>query len=110
MPKSDICCVHLPYCVQRQDDGRYVVLNRDYKPLGFTSSNWIDYSEYPVAVRFKGLTAKTAAKISYKGSEELSSIYLYNDGCIPTASKPDMAAYLGRLAHLAKLKIVRPKD
>lgn len=26
---------HLPYVIQRTEDGKYRVLNRDYKPLGF---------------------------------------------------------------------------
>ena len=97
--------IHLPYCIQRLEDGRYVVLNRNYKPVGFTTSEHLNYEDFPVAVKFKGLTAKTAAKLSYKGSEELDCIYLYNDGTVPTASAANMTAYLNRLGLLAKLKI-----
>ena len=46
-----------------------------------------------------------ATKISFKGSTDLDSIYLYNDGCVPTHTAANMTAYLKRLAALAKLKV-----
>jgi hypothetical protein len=46
----------------------------------------VNYEEHPVAAKFKGLTPKIAAKISSQGSEDFDSIFLYNDGCIPTRS------------------------
>lgn len=104
MPLNDFRSVHLPYCLMRQDDGSYVVLNREYKPIGFKTENWVDYEKYPIAVKIKGLTARTAAKISYKGSTDLDAIYLYNDGCIPTRSAKNMREYLNRLDILAKLR------
>jgi hypothetical protein len=103
MPLKDFRSVHLPYCLTRQKDGRYVVLNREYKPLGFQTKDFVKYEEYPVAVKIKGLTPVRAAKISYKGSLDLDNIFLYNDGCIPTRSTAFMKAYLDRLAILAKL-------
>lgn len=105
MPLGDVRSVHLPYCIQRQSDGTYVVLNREYKPLGFKTRQHLDYAAYPIGMKLRGLRAATAAKISYKGSSDLSNIYLYNDGCIPTSSPTHMAAYLKRLAHFAKLKV-----
>jgi hypothetical protein len=33
MPLGDVRSVHLPYCIQRQSDGTYVVLNREYRGL-----------------------------------------------------------------------------
>jgi hypothetical protein len=107
MALSDIRSVHLPYCIKQQDDGTYVILNREYKPLGFNTRENIKYSAYPICVRLKGLTAKAAAKLSYKNSPDTKEIFLYNDGCIPTASAAHMKAYLARLAHLAKFKIGR---
>jgi hypothetical protein len=104
MPAGDIRAVHLPYCVDRQPDGRYVILNRNYKPLGFVVNEYVKYDEYPITHHIR-ITPKKAAKISYKGSEELGRIYLYNDGCIPIRSKKNMDAYLERLAVLMSLKI-----
>lgn len=84
MPLGDVRSVHLPYCIERQADGRYVVLNREYKPLGFKTKDFIKYENYPVGVKLPGLRPATAAKISYNASKDLGTIYLYDDGCVPT--------------------------
>lgn len=105
MPLNDFHSVHLPYCLKRLPGGRYVVLNREYMPIGFKASAQVNYEEYPIAVKFKGLTQKVVAKLSYKGSEDLDNIFLYNDGCIPTRSTKNMQDYLCRLEILAKLKL-----
>ncbi len=96
--------VFLPYCIQQIADGRYVVLNRNYKPLGFRTRDWVDYGDYAVPLR---ITAKQAEKLSYEGSPNTSFVCFYNDGCIPTASVMHMRAYLDRLAAFAKLGIKR---
>lgn len=104
MPLHDFRSVHLPYCLIKQADGKYVVLNREYKPIGFKTGDWVDYDKYPVAVKIKGLTAKVVAKVSCKKGANLEKIYLYDDGCIPTKSAKNMQAYLERLEVLAKLR------
>ncbi len=96
--------IYLPYCLDRQENGEYVVLNRQYKPVGFTTGEWILYEDFPVSVPLK-ITEATARKLSYKESEELSRIYLYNDGCIPDRDKKSMDAYLIKLQLLTKLKM-----
>ena len=98
--------IFMPYCIQKQLDGRYAVLNRKYKPVGFHTADHLAYEEYPILVKFKGLTKAKAAKISFNGSNNVDEIYLYNDGCVPTHTKQDMQAYLTRLEVLANLTIV----
>jgi hypothetical protein len=105
MPLGLLAHTHLPYCVQREEDGGYVVLNRDYKPLGFNTKEHLDYGNYPISVRFSRLLAVTAAKISVHGKGDLDVIYLYDDGTIPTESAANMTAYLKRLAVLNGLKV-----
>lgn len=101
---------HFIYCIQRLENGDYIFLNRDYKPLGFHTSDWIKYDNDPrLWVSLKGLTAKKAAKISYKNEENLAIIYLYNDGCVPTRSAENMKNYLSRLETLMKLTHKKPK-
>lgn len=105
MGLNDFRSVFLPYCIQKQPDGRYVVLNREYKPVGFKTNDHIKYEEYPVCVKLKGIGSATAEKLSYKGDSNTDIIYLYNDGCVPTESAEHMKKYLKRLEILAKLKV-----
>lgn len=104
MPLKDFRSIHLPYCLKRQSDSKYIVLNREYKPLGFVAQEIVHYENYPIAVKIKGLTPLKASKISFNRSENLDDIYLYNDGCIPNSSAENMKAYFERLAVLAELK------
>lgn len=100
----------LPYCLERQADGSYVVQNRSYKPVGLTRQSHMRYEEFPVRVRFKGLTATRIKKISWEGSSDPAVIYLYNDGSVPTHSDEDWSAYTARLAVLARLEVVPSDD
>ena len=47
--------VFLPYCLDEQDDGRWAVLNRDYKPLGMLTGEYVDYDGHSLWLR--GVTA-----------------------------------------------------
>jgi hypothetical protein len=92
--------------LKRQDDGRYVVLNREYKPIGFVTTEQINYGDFPIAVKLPGLTASVARTLWHDGSAAVDEIFLYNDGCIPTASSAHMQTYLQRLAVFTKLKVL----
>ncbi|HWR76613.1 MAG TPA: hypothetical protein VN283_05310 [Thiobacillus sp.] len=105
MPLGDFRSVFMPYCLRKQEDGRYVVLNREYKPVGFFTHSHVKYDEYPVAVQLEGIGPATAAKLSWKGDDNPDEIFLYNDGCVPTHSAKNMDTYLAKLQILAKLKI-----
>ena len=104
---NDFRRIYLPYCLDKQPDGRYAVLNRDYKPLGFNTKEFITYDEFPVLTRFKRMAAATITKLSWNADPNPDRIYLYNDGGVPTSRAADMSAYLARLAVLAKLTIDR---
>ena len=103
MSMTDVRAYHLPYCLEQVSNGKWVILNRRYKPLGMTKSTHIDYE--PWAVKLKGLTASVATKISWNNEPAREKIWLYNDGCVPTDSEANMEAYLSRLAVLAKLQV-----
>ena len=104
MAFKDVRAVFFPYCLEKQEDGRYVFLNREYKPVGFFTSDWINYADYPVLVKLK-ITKALAKKLS--GSEEggTERIFLYNDATNAVGSKANMDAYLAKLALLAKLRV-----
>ncbi|MEZ2236966.1 hypothetical protein [Microcoleus sp.] len=105
MALNDFRAIFLPYCLDKQSDGRYVVLNRGYKPIGFKTRENIKYEDYPICVELKGIGSVTAAKLSFEGDPNTDRIYLYNDGCVPTQSAEHMKNYLERLKILAKLKV-----
>jgi hypothetical protein len=95
--------IFLPYCLQRLADGRYIILNRRYKPLGVQSTEWVTYETHPSVIHLP-ITSSIAKKMSWSGSEDTNAIYLYNDGCVPTDEAKHMRAYSDRLEVLMKLK------
>lgn len=95
--------VFLPYCIQQLGDGRYIVLNRRYKPLGSFTTSWVDYETDPSACALN-ITPAIAARLSWKGSEDTTLIHLYADACLPEESVVHMRAYSERLQVLMKLR------
>ena len=99
----------LPYYMSRRDDGKYVIYNRNYNPIGLVSNGHINPDDHPVAVRLKGLTPGLAKKLSHNGSSNTKDIELYCDGCHPSSSVKNRHAYNRRMALLMKLMTV-PDD
>lgn len=102
--KNTLLTIHLPYCLQRLSDGRYILLNRLYKPLGISSKDWVDYETHPSAFRPKGINSAVAQKLSWEESPALDALWLYKDGSKPTLSAEHWAAYSARLQVLASLQ------
>lgn len=98
--------INLPYCLKRQDDGSWIVLNREYKPLGFNSRDHVDYSAFPIATRYPALTLEMLERICVDTASNPNEIYLYCDRTTPTDSAEHMAAYLTRIQQLAALKVM----
>lgn len=92
-----------PYCIVHLEDGRFIVLNRNYKPLGVQTEEWVDYDQHPSAIRL-AITPAVASKLSWNRSDSIDRIYLYDDGCVPTDSADHMKAYLERIAVLMAVK------
>ena len=97
----------LPYCLKKLECGRYIILNRGYKPLGFFTDDFIKYEDYPVLYKLN-ITAAFAKRLSCQGKSDTDQIWLYDDGCIPGTGDGHMKAYLGRLAMLSRLEIRSP--
>ncbi len=77
MPLYDIRSVALPYCVKRLENGKYILLNRDYKPIGFKTRENVNYENFPVNHKVQGITKKIAAKLSWRGDDNIEAIFLY---------------------------------
>ena len=94
--------IYMPYCLILNENGKYTITNRNYKPLGF-DSGFFNYEEY--AREITGLTPRIISQLSWDNNPDHQRIYLYNDGCTLTANKSAMDSYLKKIAILASLKI-----
>ena len=104
---SEFRQLFLIYCLDLQPDGSYVALNRRYKPVGFSSTEWVNYEDFPVRFKLKrALSARQIASLSCKGDATPERIQLYNDGCVPTDSDALWTAYSKRLQRLAGYLVV----
>lgn len=92
----------LPYCLVRQEDGRYAVLNRRHEPLGYSTFDQVGHDKHAISIR---ITPAVAAKLSWKGDRDIERIYLYSGDAGIRSSEQSMAAYTKRLAILALLPI-----
>lgn len=104
---------HLPYCIDRLPDGRWIVLNRSYKPVGTTTpvGTMVDYNAGPHPIAFKKgeLDSETlqlmSTSLQRDPDGDVARAYFYSDGCVPTAGAAQMEAYLERLGTLASLQV-----
>jgi hypothetical protein len=92
----------LPYCLKAVEKGRYVILNRAYKPIGTLTAEWVEYEPHAVKMR---ITPIMAQALSFNKDCSVETIYLYDDASVPTKSAHDMEKYLERLARLSAYKI-----
>ncbi len=94
-----------PYCIQKVEGTKneYIVLNRNYKPVGFHINGYVKLETFPVQYKLK-ITPLAASKISFNGSTSLEKIYLYDDSTNPFAKTSNMEEYLERLKLLSKIK------
>ncbi len=102
----DFRFIFLPYCLQKQPNGSYAVLNRKYKPVGFATEKYIAYSDYPVTAKIDDITPVLASKLSWNNSNDVDTIYLYNDESNPVNSAGNMQAYTDKLALLSTLVVL----
>ncbi|MDT7521068.1 glyoxalase superfamily protein [Rhodoferax sp. TBRC 17198] len=88
----------LPYSCHWVEDGKHILVNRSYKPVGQVGKDWANYAEFPnLHTHFANdLHRSFTAQGSRDG-------YLFNDGCLPWHSRVDAAAYLDRLSVLSQV-------
>ena len=87
-----------PYCLQKREDGTYILLNRDYKPVGVTTPYrvWVDYETWPEAFDID-ISPDQAAAMSHNGDDDARRIYFYDDGCKPWEGAKHQRAYHRRV-------------
>jgi len=102
---TDIRSVYFPYCMERQGDGSWLLLNRNYKPVGLNTAAFVRCDEHPVSVRIGGLTPETLQKLSVDGKVAGGRVYLYLDNGLPTSVPFAARDYLERLTILMQQTI-----
>lgn len=106
MPVLNLRGIYFPYCLQRLGDGSWIILNRNYTPLGSSIHEHVVYEGIDDAFRIPRITTAQVRKLSCTGPpDEDGRIYLYEDSCIPTSGEKHMTAYLRRLAVLMRLQL-----
>lgn len=85
----------LPYAAKQLAEDDTILVNRRYKPVGQITEEWAAYEAFPHlhaclhAERLKAFSARPE-----------SEGFLFNDGCLPWASRQNAAAYLERLCRM----------
>lgn len=100
---TELMYTHLPYCIKHLGNKQYIILNRNYKPLGTTNPEWTNYATHPSVVKMN-ITAKQAAQLSWNNSPDTENIYLYENASATLANSTKFSEYMTRLGRLAKLK------
>jgi len=85
----------LVYCIRKVGD-RYLLLNREYKPLGLERGAWADYEQYPFLTLSKEQI--NFSKIPYQGT------HLFNDSTCPSHGKEMREKYINTLREVFILK------
>lgn len=96
--------VFMPYCLKRLADGRYILLNRLYAPIGTMLRDQMDFTSHPGALHIHDMTPAKAKSMSHDGNENMNEIYLFADIHLPTNSSKDWNAYSERLRLLMDLE------
>lgn len=74
----------LPYCLQRIKGNVYLPLNRNYKPIGVTTKEWVEYENYQhLYVRFSRCPSKMTIEWHYAIKNKngtIDKLFFYGDG------------------------------
>ena len=89
---------HFPYCLKRMDDGSWVVLNRNFKPIGITTTDRVDYTAVPVSFRSKRLTPRVLRMLSHElNPKSLNHVYMYDKNAPPERDPIRLHLYMQKL-------------
>lgn len=111
MPIGRVAHTHLPYCLQKTTDGSWLLLNRNYKPLGTVGTEHVDYDNHPdrLKIHHKTISAlqQHATGVIPDQPGDLGLFFLYDDGCMPTESAAHWSRYSAILQILISAKVMR---
>lgn len=90
----------LPYVLHQTGiNGQYILLNRDYRPIGIHYDRWVEYKNLPFMHIGQSETYLFAGSYERKQSNQIDGRF-FNDSCAPWGSRKDAEALLERYKHL----------
>ena len=70
-----------PYCFHPVGNTDcFILLNRNYKPIGHAGADWAEYAEFPDLIVEKKQIANGLAQLAPNGH---GAFYFFDDGCAP---------------------------
>jgi hypothetical protein len=109
MPIGRVAHTHFPYCLQKTTDGKWLILNRNYKPLGTIAKEWVDYDSHPDRLAINSQTIAALRKLAINDipdkPDDPGLFFFYDDSSMPTESAADWNRYANILRLLANAKI-----
>lgn len=109
MPIGKVAHTHFPYCLQKTRDGKWLVLNRNYKPVGTTSKEHVDYDAHADRLNIDNGTIAALRKLAVlniaDGADDPGLFYFYRDDSMPTESASNWNRYAKILELLARGKV-----
>lgn len=114
MALGDFFRINMPYGMERNDKDEWFVYNREYKPLGWNTSRYVDTKEYPVFTKYKGLTEAILLKLACPKEDtikkdrnnEICQIWFYSDATNPKDNPEYWNDYFNRIKVLSMLESI----
>jgi len=102
-----------PYCLEQQEDGTWLVMNREYQPLTFWNKKMgtgFRNEEWPIYLKIPGLTIDKINKIIAVGEgahyhKVSKQLFLYDGPTNPLSQAKYRKDYFRRLEMLYSLKV-----
>jgi len=103
VPRCNLLRSSIPYCFHPLPDGRFILLNRDYKPLGIAGKGHdmlVDYEAFNTHIVEADSSIIAAAKTMMYYPH---GIYFFGDSCPPWAGKRHAVALLDKMNRLLSI-------
>jgi hypothetical protein len=90
----------LPYVIHETGiQGKYIVLNRDYRPIGIHYDRMVDYKNFPFMHINQSELPLFSESYEHKQSNQIDGRF-FNDSCAPWSSRKNAEVLLKRYKHL----------
>lgn len=101
--------INLPYGIRLDKSGKWFAFNRGYKPIGWSTTDHVEYEAYPISNRFNGMTDDLLIKLgsSIRRDEvgKICSVVLYTDATNPEQGGVHWDNYAKKLKLLSRLRV-----